>query len=125
MLTSETLAPHYDPPTDEREIARHFTLSCEDLDLVGERRGASSRLGFAMLLLYMRWPGRVLEAGEKPPGAILTFVADQIEVPATAFDDYARRDETRRAHLAHLMQRFGYTAFNRNHFRAIVAFAMP
>ncbi|WP_339445061.1 DUF4158 domain-containing protein, partial [Pseudomonas hunanensis] len=41
------------------------------------------------------------------------------------FDDYARRDETRRAHLAHLMQRFGYTAFNRNHFRAIVAFAMP
>jgi hypothetical protein len=125
LLTREALAPHYDPPTDEREIARHFTLSREDLDLVGERRGASSRLGFAMLLLYMRWPGRVLEAGEKPPGAILAFVADQIEVQATASDDYARRDETRRAHLADLMQRFSYTAFDRNHFRAIVAFAMP
>ncbi len=115
----------YDPPTDEREIARHFTLSREDLDLVGERRGASSRLGFAMLLLYMRWPGRVLEAGEKPPHAILTFVADQIDVPVTAFDDYARRDETRRAHLVDLMQRFGHSTFGRNHFRAIVAFAMP
>ena len=125
LLTREALAPHYDPPTDEREIARHFTLSREDLDLVGERRGASSRLGFAMLLLYMRWPGRVLEAGEKPPGAILAFVADQIDVQATASDDYARRDETRRAHLADLMQRFSYTAFDRNHFRAIVAFAMP
>ena len=29
------------------------------------------------------------------------------------------------AHLADQMQRFGYTAFDRNHFRAIVAFAMP
>ena len=73
----------------------------------------------------MRWPGRVLEAGEKPPSAILAFVGDQIDAPAKAFDDYARRDETRRAHLADLMQRFGYTAFDRNHFRAIVAFAMP
>lgn len=125
LLTREALARHYDPPTDEREIGRHFTLSREDLDLVGERRGASSRLGFAMMLLYMRWPGRVLEASEKPPGAILTFVADQIGGPATAFDDYAQRDETRRAHLAGLMQRFGYAAFDRNHFRAIVAFAMP
>lgn len=125
LLTRETLAPHYDPPTDEREIARHFTLSREDLDLVSERRGASSRLGFAMLLLYMRWPGRVLEAGENPPGAILAFVADQIDVPVTAFNDYARRDETRRAHLADLMQRFSHAAFDRNHFRAIVAFAMP
>ncbi|MDE0947960.1 MAG: DUF4158 domain-containing protein, partial [Sphingobium sp.] len=125
LLTREALAPHYDPPTEEREIARYFTLSREDLDLVGERRGASSRLGFALLLLYMRWPGRVLEAGERPPGAILAFVADQIDVPTTAFDDYARRDETRRAHLADLMQRLGYTAFDRNHFRAIVAFAMP
>nr|ART36135.1 B176 [uncultured bacterium] len=125
LLTREALARHYDPPTDEREIGRHFTLSREDLDLVGERRGAPSRLGFAIILLYMRWPGRVLEAGEKPPGAILAFVADQISVPATAFDDYARRDETRRTHLADLMKRFGHAAFDRNHFRAIVAFAMP
>ncbi|WP_257011064.1 Tn3 family transposase [Sphingobium yanoikuyae] len=65
------------------------------------------------------WPAR------EPPGAILAFVADQIDVPATAFDDYARRDETRRAHLADVMQRFGYAAFGRSHFRAIVAFAMP
>ncbi len=52
LLTREALVQHYDPPSDEREIGRHFTLSREDLDLVGERRGASSRLGFAMLLLY-------------------------------------------------------------------------
>lgn len=99
LLTREALAPHYEPSSDEREIGRHFTLTRQDLDLVGERRGAASRLGFAMMLLYMRWPGRVLEAGEKPPGAILAFVADQIGVPTREFDDYGRRDETRRTHL--------------------------
>ncbi len=114
-------------PTNEKSLvtspsaAKISILSAN----VGERRGASSRLGFAMLLLYMRWPGRVLEAGENPPGAILAFVADQIDVPVTAFNDYACRDETRRAHLVDLMQRFSHAAFNWNHFRAIVAFAMP
>jgi TnpA family transposase len=125
LLTREALAQHYDPPTDEREIGRYFTLTREDLDLVGERRGAPNRLGFAMLLLYMRWPGRVLDAGETPPSAILAFVAEQIDVLATALDEYARRDETRRAHLADLIQRFGYATFDRNHFHTIVAFAMP
>lgn len=125
LLTREALAQHYDPSIDEREISRHFTLTRQDLDLVGERRGAASRLGFAMMLLYMRWPGRVLEAGEKPPAAILAFVADQVDVSMREFEDYGRRDETRRTHLADLMQRFGYTAFDRNHSRAIVAFAMP
>ena len=107
LQTRETLTLHYDPPTDEREIACHFTRSRQDLDLVGERRGSSGRLGFSVLLLYIRLPGRVV-AGEKPLNAILAFVADQFGVPATAFDDYARRDETRRAHLADLMQRFSY-----------------
>ena len=125
LLTREALARHYDPPDRRTGNRPLLHPQREDLDLVGERRGTSSRLGFALLLLYMRWPGRVLEAGEKPPGAILAFVADQIGVPAMAFDNYARRDETRRAYLADLMQRFGYAAFDRNHFRAIVAFAMP
>jgi hypothetical protein len=48
--------------------------------------------------------GRVLEAGEKPPSAILAFVAEQIDVRATTFDDYARRDETAARHADRLAQ---------------------
>lgn len=40
-----------------------------------------------------RWPGCVLEAGEKPPQTIPTFVAEQSDVPVTALDDHARRVE--------------------------------
>ena len=85
LLTREALARQFDPPTDEREIARHFTLSREDLDWVSIRRGPASQLGYAMTLLYMRWPGRVLGADETPPASVLSFVARQLDVPEAAW----------------------------------------
>lgn len=125
LLTREVLARQLDPPTDEREIARHFTLSREDLDWVSIRRGPASQLGYAMTLLYMRWPGRVLGADETPPAAVLSFVARQLDVPEAAWHDYGRREPTRRAHLTDLARRMGYRAFGRTDFHALATFAMP
>ena len=125
LLTREALARQFDPPTDEREIARHFTLSREDLDWVSIRRGPASQLGYAMTLLYMRWPGRVLGADETPPLSILSFVARQLDVPEAAWHDYGRREPTRRAHLTDLARRMGYRAFGRTDFHALATFAMP
>ena len=34
LLTREMLAEHYDSSLDEREIARHFTLTRDDLELI-------------------------------------------------------------------------------------------
>ena len=67
LVSLEIWARHYGAPLDEREIARHYTLTSDDLEIVGRRRGDATRLGYAMLMLYMRWPGRALEAGEVPP----------------------------------------------------------
>jgi len=125
LLTREMLAEHYDSSLDEREIARHFTLTRDDLELIASRRGDATRLGYAMLMLYLRWPGRVLEAGEAPPMPILAFVARQLDVSPASWRDYARRDETRRTHLADLSRRFGHRVFSRADFHALVAFAMP
>ncbi|HEV7372154.1 transposase, partial [Arenibaculum sp.] len=45
-----------------RDLARHYTLSPEDLASVARRRGEHSRLGHALMLLYLRHPGRPLRA---------------------------------------------------------------
>src|SRR3546814_15227302 len=66
LVSLEIWAGHYDAPLDEREIARHYTLTSDDLEIVGRRRGDATRLGFAMLLLTKRWQGRALEAAEVP-----------------------------------------------------------
>lgn len=113
LLSDDLWACHLEPPTDEREIARHFTLTHDDFLAVASKRTDATRLGFALLLLYLRYPGRVLDVGEVPPDVVLTFVARQLAVTARVFDDYAVRDATRREHLAEIMAAGGYTMFSR------------
>ena len=113
------------PPTEERDMVRHFTLSREDLALIRTRRTEPTQLGFAMLLLYLRCPGRVLAAGETPPAPIIAFVARQLGVRRNAFGAYGRRDETRRKHLAELMAAFGFRAFGDTTFGELVTWLTP
>ena len=75
LVSLEIWARHYGAPLDEREIARHYTLTSDDLEIVGRRRGDATRLGYAMLMLYMRWPGRALEAGEVPLSGLSRLAA--------------------------------------------------
>jgi Domain of unknown function (DUF4158) len=85
----------------------------------------SSRLGFAVLLCYLRHPGRALEAGEMLPAELLAFVADQLEIDVAVFDNYRRRDQTRREQLAELMARFGYQTFDPASSRRYLAWLIP
>jgi hypothetical protein len=124
-VSPEIWAGHYGAPLDEREIARHYTLTSDDLEIVGRRRGDATRLGYALLMLYMRWPGRALEAGEVPPTPVLAYVAQQLGVAPAAFADYAHRDQTRREHLVEIRRSHGFRIFDRQAFREVVAFSIP
>src|SRR3546814_5581218 len=100
-------------------------MTGDDLEIVGRRRGDATRLGYAMLLLYMRWPGRALEAGEVPPAPVLAYVAQQLGVAPEAFADYAHRDQTRREHLVEIRRSHGFRIFDRKAFHEVVAFSIP
>jgi TnpA family transposase len=76
-LTEVQLAPLFDPPTDQRELVRHYTLSEADITMIRQRRGDPNRLGSALMLCYLRYPGRPLQTGEQPAAALVSFVADQ------------------------------------------------
>ena len=89
-----------EPVTDERGMVRHYTLSAEDIALIDRRRGDANRLGFAIMLCYLRFPGRILQQDETPPVALLAFVAEQLALDPASFADYAERDQTRRGALA-------------------------
>ena len=113
LLGDDLWARHLEPPTDEREIARLYTLGREELAQVMTRRGDANRLGYALLRLYLRHPGRVLEAGEAPPSSVVAYVARQLGTFPGVLDDYARRDATRRTHLAELVREGGFAVFDR------------
>jgi hypothetical protein len=69
----------FDPPTEQRELVRHYTLSDTDLAAIARCRGDHNRLGHALMRCYLRYPGRALHVGERPPAALLAFIAEQIK----------------------------------------------
>jgi Domain of unknown function (DUF4158) len=125
LFTEEQWTRLLAPAREEREIVRHCTLSRDDLDLIAAKRSDHSRLGFAVLLCYLRHPGRALDAGETPPPELLAFVADQLDVDVAAFDKYQRRGQTRREQLAELTARFDYQTFDRASSRRYLAWLIP
>ena len=95
LLSPQARAALFDPPTDVRAIVRYYTFSTEDVSLIRQRRRNANRLGFAVHLAYLRFPGRVLGPKETPPAYMLAFIADQLRIDPDGFADYAQGGETR------------------------------
>lgn len=91
-------------PSDSAEMARHYVLGADDLALIRMKRRSINRLGFAVQLCLLRYPGLGMGPAEQPPEALIAFVADQIAVPSAVFTDYAQRDQTRREHAVELQR---------------------
>src|SRR5688572_21781305 len=107
ILTPAQRAPLLALPADRAELARHYTLSETELAAIKRRRRARNRLGFALQLCALRYPGRLLRPGEALPAAFVAFVAEQIGVAPDALDGYALRANTRYEHSAALQDELG------------------
>ncbi|MDR6775521.1 Tn3 family transposase, partial [Azospirillum sp. BE72] len=121
LLTEDQWARLLAVPDDERAMVRHYTLSRDDLDIVTLRRTAHTRLGCAILLCYFHHPGRIPGPDERPPIALLAFVARQVGAEPDDFIAYSRRDQNRREQVAAIMARTGHRAFDRTLFRDLAA----
>jgi len=108
-------------PASQDDLIRHYSLSDSDLSLVRQRRGASNRLGFAILLSYMRYPGIILGVGDEVYAPLLTYVAQQVNVDAEAWKRYGQREQNRREHLLELQEVFGFKPFTGGHYRSAVS----
>ena len=102
ILSPQSRAALFDPPTDPAAIVRRYTFSPGDSALIRQRRRAANRIGFAIQLAYFRHPGRIMRVDEAPPEDMLTFIAGQIDAHPGDFRDYAGRAQTRREHIAEL-----------------------
>ncbi len=79
-----------------------------------------NRLGFAVQLCYMRYPGIMLLANEDPPPALLEMAARQLRIAPSHWADYGRRDKTRREHQAELQAVLQVRAFTMADYRTAV-----
>jgi TnpA family transposase len=118
LLSSEQRTRLFAIPSESVEMVRHYVLGGEDLALIQTKRRSINRLGFAVQLCLLRYPGLGMGPAEQPPEAMIAFVADQLSVPAAAFADYAQRDQTRREHAVELQRYLSLRSFGLADWRA-------
>ena len=58
----------------EQMLARYYTLSSEDLVRIRHHRRSHNKLGFVMLLAYLRFPGRTWTASEEVSPLVLSYL---------------------------------------------------
>ncbi|SIO36560.1 Transposase and inactivated derivatives, TnpA family [Peptoclostridium litorale DSM 5388] len=96
----------------EWDLARHYTLSGDDIDFALSHRRDSNKLGCAVQLCMLRYPGWPLIDKNMIPFKVIHFIADQFGIEPEEFQNYAIRDNTRLEHLQEIRSVYNYTSFN-------------
>lgn len=90
------------------------------MSLIRQRRGDTNRLGFAVQLCLLRFPGIVLAPDTDVPPELIAWLARRLTVSAEVWTDYGAREQTRQDHAKELRSYLGMTAFGITDFRRIV-----
>ena len=108
-------------PEDQDSLIRLYSFSDADLTIIEQRRGDENRLGFAIQLSYMRYPGIIFGVNQLPNSKILDLVGAQLNIDTAMWNEYSGRKQTRREHLVDLQSLFGYQSFGKAHAKEAVA----
>ena len=65
------------------------------------------------MLCYLNYPGRALRAGERPPAALIDFVAEQIGVLPDSIDEYLAAKRNCWRHSVECQRRLGLRPFGK------------
>lgn len=112
ILTKRQRSALFDLPTDETNMLRHYILADDDLEHINARRRPENRIGFALQLCVLRYPGRLLSSDEMIPEKVLRFIAAQLGLTGDDILPYASRRQTRQQHLHALRQIYGFKMFS-------------
>jgi len=112
ILTKRQRVDLFDLPADEASLLQHYILADDDIEHIHERRRPENRIGFALQLCALRYPGRVLSRGEVIPEKVLRFIGAQLGITGEALLSYAARRQTRHQHLDAIRNIYGYKMFS-------------
>lgn len=107
-------------PTGTEDLAAHYTLGDADMSLIRQRRGEANRLGFAVQLCLLRYPGIALAEDTEVPPEVVAWLASHLAVSPEGWGEYGTREETRQEHGREIRAYLGMSAFGIAGFRQLV-----
>ncbi len=113
LLTEDQRTEFVRIPADmsESELETYYTFSQYDLEIIKRHRRDHNRLGFAVQLCVLRYPGWSLSDVGPIPDYIIEYIASQIDVNPNSFSLYAQREPTKHEHMEEIRQVYGYQNF--------------
>ncbi len=107
-------------PESQDDLILHYSFTESDLSMIRQRRGDANRIGFAVQLCLLRYPGYAL-AGDMPvPNPVIQWIARQVQSDAATWQQYGARDETRREHFQEIRAYLSLSVFGLADFRKLV-----
>lgn len=109
----------------EYEVGKYYTFSPYDIEIINKHRRDYNRLGFAVQLALLRYPGWPLSNVNNIPVSILTYIAEQIQVNPKQLELYAQRENTRLEHMQEIRSTYGYRNYIEDDGQSLIDILLP
>lgn len=96
---------------DELVLDTYYTFSKHDLKIINRHRKDENRIGFAIQLAVLRYPGWSYTHLKLVPKGVIRYIARQIGVRVTAIKKYPQRENTLWQHMKELREEYGFKPF--------------
>ncbi|PFU36401.1 Tn3 family transposase (plasmid) [Bacillus cereus] len=117
LLTSEQRQAFMQIPEDEWILGTYFTFSKRDLEIVNKRRREENRLGFAVQLAVLRFPGWPYTHIKTIPDSVLQYISKQIGASPSSLSHYPQRENTLWDHLKEIRSEYDFVTFTLREYR--------
>ena len=117
LLTPEQRQAFMQIPEDEWVLGTYFTFSKRDLEIVNKRRREENRLGFAVQLAVLRYPGWPYTHIKSIPDSVIQYISKQIGVSPSSLDHYPQRENTLWDHLKEIRSEYDFVTFTLSEYR--------
>ena len=78
-------------PDDEMILTRMCFLNEQDIALINKHRRPANRLGFAVLLCYLRGPGFIPDKSNPPHSGVISRIISRLNLQPDLWPEYASR----------------------------------
>lgn len=95
------------------EIIKYYTLSKNDLEIIGKRRNDYNKIGFALQICLLRHKGWTINNYGYIPESIIQYVSKQINVKPKETNKYLRSERNVVFHLREICNNYKYRNFQK------------
>ncbi|MBG9550008.1 Tn3 family transposase [Cytobacillus firmus] len=117
LLTPEQRQAFMQIPEDEWILGTYFTFSKRDLEIINKRRREENRLGFAVQLAVLRYPGWPYTHIKSIPDSVIQYISKQISASRSSLSYYPQRENTLWDHLKEIRSEYDFVTFTLSEYR--------